>query len=143
MMNYILTRNIEEKQASIFDINPSLGLILTPKNADSSLLSVSKLYLLDDGFIRNAVLKRVDKKVNKLLLVYASYVESGDDDSGVMGIFLDELSKIRLELKIKYRIYLQEKDYELLCKKLDILENATKTRAVKDFSYEEKMGRAR
>ena len=65
-----------------------------------------------------------------------------DDSGGTCGLILDEIARFRNLLENKYQEYMEEEDFKLTLKKLEIIKNEVELRQRKIyeqiFSYDEK-----
>ena len=65
-----------------------------------------------------------------------SIIFESDDESGeAMDIALDEIEKFRSTVRNRYKEYMEKEKYDLLLKKIEIVENEIKIR--KQYLYKE------
>ena len=106
------------------------GFSVTPKNSANfeDMINVEKMILINPSLIEKLIFKKCNKTFNKILKML-SVVSSDDedDDTGYM-LILDELERFKNLLVNKYKQYMDEKEYELNIKKLELLEQEIENR---------------
>ena len=100
------------------------GFSVTPKNNSSfeDMINVNKMILINPSLIEKLIDKKCTKSFNKILQMISvvSSDEDDDDDTGYM-LILDEIERFKNLLINKYKHYMEEKEYELNIKKLELL----------------------
>ena len=109
------------------------------KSIDISILdgfdmaSKDKVFKINDSNIREIkiinkklanplVSKKVFKKYDKLIEYLTDVIVDDDDSGDTVRKALDRIEKFRLEIKIKYRNFLKQKELEQMGKKLVIMQ---------------------
>ena len=100
------------------------GFSLKPKNQlRYGSLKVCKLNIESPYFINNLLKRKVKRKLDFYFNYLITYLDDGTDDGTTdLRHALNDLTRYRGLVMNKYRSYLDEKYYELLLKKLTILE---------------------
>lgn len=114
------------------------GFSVKPKKNISfeDMINVSEMIIVNPSLIEKLILKKCNKSLIKIMNML-SIVSDDDDDTGY-AIVLDEISRLQSLLENKYKKYLEEKDYELMKKKILLIKQealSRKQRAL-DIEYE-------
>jgi len=133
---FLVVKNKDEKEIKYFEYDKIKGYNITPKNnvKFQDAINVNKMILINPTLIEKLIDKKIKRKFDyliNLLSVLYSNEESGSDG---LYLALDEVEKFRIELINKYRNYLETEKFELLLKKLAILEDELNLR-IKYLSY--------
>lgn len=107
------------------------GFSVKPKNQDSfeDMINVNEMILINPSLIEKLIAKKCNRTFDKILKML-SVVSSDDDDdtdSGYM-LILDEIERFKNILSNKYKHYMEEKEYEMTIKKLELLEQEVESR---------------
>lgn len=90
--------------------------------------AVKNIMIVDKKLANPLVSKKVFKNYDKLI-AYLTELLVDDDDSGEsFREALNEIEKFRLEIKIKYREFLKQKELEVMSKQLMTLQREAKIR---------------
>lgn len=120
-----------------FDYKNLDGYCLTAKEVVhfQDAVEISRLIVINPEFASSIAMKKIEKKFNRLINLIDVICNDDDEESDdSYRLALDEVAKFKSELKTKYRKILKEKEYELLLKKIDILEQELKLR-IKYLEY--------
>jgi len=118
------------------------GYKVNPKNSfPYKGIAVESMFLIKPSFIE----KIIKKKIKRKLEFYLNYlINLNDNDDGTSSrIALDELTRYKEAIEYKYRKFLDDKYFNLLNKKISLLEREIKMKMVKidikkNFILEEK-----
>ena len=81
------------------------------------------MILINPSLIEKMVDKKVKRKFNYLINLMSIVCDSESSDSDGLYLAKNEAEKLRMELLNKYKKYIDEQKFELLEKKLSILED--------------------
>lgn len=82
---------------------------------------VLNLKIMNKSLANRVVSKQVMKKYNKLISIVTELLVSDDDSGDSFREALNQIEKFRLEVKVKYREFLKQKELEMMAKQLTLL----------------------
>jgi len=100
------------------------GFSVKPKEGVSfeDMINVEKMILINPSLIEKLIDKKCSKTFDKILkMISVVSSDDEDDDSGYM-LILDEMERFKNLLINKYKQYMDEREYEMNIKKLELLE---------------------
>lgn len=131
---YFVVKGKKDSAITYFEYDKMEGYDLSPKKniKIKDAINVNKVVIINPSLMQKVAKKKIDLKFKKLLEFMAIIFDDDDDDDTTSGEAyregLNEISKLRLEAKVKYQKYMEEEDYKTLEKKLDILEQELNSR---------------
>ncbi len=110
------------------------------------MASKSKVFKIQDSNIREIkvvneklanplVSKKVFKQYDKLILLLTDLLTDDDDTGESLQEALNEIEKFRLQIKVKYREYLKQKELSKMSKQLKIIQNEANRRLIELNEY--------
>lgn len=138
-MNYKITKEQNTKKAQI-EIKKIRGFKIKPlNNVEYEGVKVNRLLIIKPSFVEKVLKRKTKRKLEKYLEFIISILDSDDgNNSGKIAIALNDLTRYKSIIKNKYRVYLDNLYYELLMKKIDVIEKELKVRKMYlDMSYQE------
>lgn len=149
---YLLTKECIGTSAQI-DYKKMRGFQVRPKNkVPYEGVVVNKMLLIKPSFIEKVLKRKIKRKLDCYLQFIIKILDdTDDDDEGAIDIALNDLSRYRATIQNTYRVFLEKRYYDLLMKKITVIENELKTkqmylRATYQDTYiehEEKKGKGR
>jgi len=146
---YLLTKEKKEMEVSI-DYKKMRGFQVKPKNnIPYDGVTVNKMLLIKPSFIEKVLKRKIKRKLDCYLQFIIKILEDADDDdSGAIDIALNDLTRYRKTIENNYRVFLDKLYYDLLMKKIKVIENELKMkqmylRATYQETYEETKGKGR
>lgn len=83
---------------------------------------IKNIKIIDVGLAKPLVSSYVNKKYKRLLAGLTELLISDDDTGESFRLVLDRIEKFRMEIKNKYRIFLEKKELEIMAKQLSALQ---------------------
>ena len=113
-------------------INNLEGFLMGSKNKIFTIggVSVSNIKIVDRLLVRPLVSKKVSSKFNKLISLLTDLIVSDDDTGDTFREALNQIEKFRLEIKNKYRNFLEEKELMMMSKKLKLLKKTAEVKLI-------------
>lgn len=105
------------------------GYSLIPKKQTFVIenTTINNIIVTDKKLVHNLVKKKASKRLNILILKLSLLLNADDDTGEAYEIVLDRVEKFRVEVRNKYRMYLEKEELKEMAKKLQILKDeATK-----------------
>jgi hypothetical protein len=130
--NYLLVKNNNNKEIVYIDYNKLDGFKIKPQNnVKYDGILVNKMIIIKPSFIEKTLKRKIKKKLDTYLQYIISVIESSDDtDASNLAIVLNDVERYRRLLRNKYRRYLDDKYFELLLKKIALLEQELKSKVL-------------
>lgn len=123
------------------------GLSVSPKKDFKldGMINVSKVTLYNPVLIKNYVSKKCKRNMDRILKLLKLLFDSDNTDPSSFMLALNEIEKFRQLIMFKYKEYMDKKEYNILIKKLEILEQEVKNKMnyvyQEEFYLEEKKGK--
>lgn len=138
-MNYKIAKEKKEKKAQI-EIKKIRGFKVKPlNNIKYDGVKVEKLLIINPSFVEKVLKRKTKRKLEKYLEFIISILDSDDgNNSDKIAIALNDLTRYKSIIKNNYRVYLDKLYYDLLMKKIDVIEKELRVRKMYlDMSYQE------
>lgn len=128
--SYSVSRNEKSHESVYFEYDQVDGYQVKPKVSKKDEIEVSKIVFVNDSMSEKIIRKKIDKKINNLLLQLHSFDENGDDEDGIKRSLMDA-EKLRLQIINNYVKYLGNTYQSLTIKKIQIIINQLRFRLYK------------
>lgn len=122
---FLVVKNKDSKEIKYFEYDKISGYNIkpNPKLKFQDAINVNKMILINPSLIEKMVDKKIKRKFDYLINLLSVVYENDDDTGEGLKLALDEAEKFRIELNNKYRQYINEEKFDLLQKKIAILED--------------------
>lgn len=87
---------------------------------------ITYINVVDTELAKTIVRKFVSTKYKKLIKTLTELLISDDDSGDTFRLALDKIEKFRMEVKNKYRRFLEKKELEIMAKQLSALQKQAK-----------------
>ena len=145
---YHIIKDSEDKSITYFEYDKIEGYDMSPKKniKIEDAINVNKVVIINPSLANKVAKKKVDIKFRKLVELLNVIFESDDDTGSAYHQGLDEVERLRQELVDKYKKHLSDDEYDIMDKKLGILEHELKVRLFylekeKEYVEEKEVGR--
>ena len=149
--NYLLVKNKFNKEIAYIDYDRVNGFKFKPVNKGDNTISVNQMVIISPTFIEKVLTRKTKRKL-ELYLEFIVKLLDEDDDTDITGLrsALNDITRYKDIVMHKYRVYLDQKYYELFMKKLSLLEyelkmkilhykdNVVDTEIKENYNYQEK-----
>lgn len=146
-VRYLVVKKKDSKELTYFEYDKLEGYDVTPKKNKpfQDSIQVNKMILINESLIQKMIQKKLNKRFQKLLCDVNLLFESDDETGTGLREVLNQLERFKMEVKNKYRKYMEKEELLLLGKKLSILQNEAKLRLyyLENEDILEKGGKAR
>ena len=138
---FVVKKDIKTDVITYMEYEKLKGLKFKPKSNVNfeDMISVNEMIVINPGLIEKLVSKKCSRTFKKILKMM-SLVSDDDDDSGYM-LILDEIERLKNLVINKYKNYMEEKEYDVLLKKLEMIKQEAEYRKNKilemNLSYED------
>ena len=149
--NYLLVKNKFNKEIAYIDYDRVSGFKFKPVNKGDNTISVNQMVIISPTFIEKVLTRKTKRKLE----LYSEFIVKlldEDDDTDITGLrsALNDITRYKDIVMHKYRVYLEQKYYELFMKKLSLLEyelkmkilhykdNVVDTEIKENYNYQEK-----
>ena len=122
---FLVVKNKDSKDIKYFEYDKISGYNIktNPKLKFQDAINVNRMILINPSLIEKMVDKKIKRRFDYLINLLSIVYENDDDTGEGLQLALDESEKFRNELCNKYKQYVKEEKYELLLKKIAILED--------------------
>ena len=120
--NYSLFREDKGNEVVYFEYDKVDGYKVTPKAKKKDSIEVSKIVFVNDSLSEKIIRKKIDKRIEKLLLEL-KLIEDGASDEGGIKRSLMDAEKLKVQIINNYIKYLGHTYQSLTLKKIQIIIN--------------------
>lgn len=122
---FLVVKNKDSKDIKYFEYDKISGYNIkpNPKLKFQDAINVNRMILINPSLIEKMVDKKIKRRFDYLINLLSVVYENEDGTGDGLQLALDEAEKFRNELCNKYRQYIKEEKFELLLKKIAILED--------------------
>ena len=122
---FLVVKNKNSKEIKYFEYDKVSGYNIkpNPKLKFQDAINVNRMILINPSLIEKMVNKKIKRRFDYLINLLSIVYENDDESGSGLQLALDEAEKFRNELCNKYKQYIKTEKYELLLKKIAILED--------------------
>ena len=120
--NYSLSRIKMGNELVYFEYDKIDGYKVMPKAKKKDSIEVNKIIFVNDSMSEKIIRKKIDKKINQLLLELKLIEEGASDEGGIKRSLMDA-EKLKVQIINNYVKYLGHTYQSLTLKKIQIIIN--------------------
>ena len=126
---YVIKKDAKTDVVTYMEYEKLKGLSVKPKNNVSfeDMINVEEMVIINPSLIEKLISKKCTKTFDRIIKMISIVQDDDDDDSGYT-LILDEIARFKNLLMSKYKDYMNEKEYELTLKKLELLKEEVEHR---------------
>ena len=119
---FVIKKDAKTDVITYMEYEKLKGFSVKPKNnvTFEDMINVDEMILINPSLIEKLITKKCTKTFDRIIKMISIVSDDDDDDSGYM-LILDEIERFKNLLVNKYQKYMEEKEYELNLKKLELL----------------------
>lgn len=119
---FVIKKDAKTDVITYMEYEKLKGFSVKPKNKVTfeDMINVNEMILINPTLIEKLITKKCTKSFDRIIKMVSVVSDDDSDDSGYM-LILDEIERFKNLLVNKYKKYMEEKDFELNLKKLDLL----------------------
>ena len=141
---FIVRKDAKTEVITYMEYENLKGFNVKPKHNINfeDMINVEEMIVINPGLIEKLVDKKCKRTFEKIITMISIASEEDDDDEGDASfmLILDEIERFKNLIINKYKNYIEEKEYETLLKKLEILKAEIERRRnyilEKELNYE-------
>ena len=141
---YVIVKDRKTEEIIYVSYLGRKGFGVKPRNhvLSDEMIKVNEMVIINPTLIRKLVDKKCKRTLEKIIRLLSFMYDDHDDSGGTCGLILDEIARFKNLLENKYQEYMEEEDFKLTLKKLEIIKNEVELRQRKIyeqiFSYDAK-----
>lgn len=144
---FVVTKDENTQTITYKEYDSLKGYDFKPKNklSKEDIINVDEMVIINPSLIEKLISKKCKKTLERILKLISFIYDDDETGEESVTLALNEIAKFKELLDTKYKEYMKEKEYKLMLKKLEILENEVKLRKLYLNSKEnsEKKGKGR
>ena len=141
---FIVKKDAKTEVITYMEYENLKGFNVKPKHNINfeDMINVEEMIVINPGLIEKLVDKKCKRTFEKIITMISIASEEDDDDEGDASfmLILDEIERFKNLIINKYKNHIEEKEYETLLKKLEILKAEIERRRnyilEKELNYE-------
>ncbi len=135
--HYYIYKKGNNKEIVYIDYDKLKGYNFLPKNnVKYDGITVNKMVIIKPSMIEKVLKKKIKKKLDLYLELIINFIDSDDSSSNdSLREALNDLSRYKNIVKYKYKKYLDEKYYNILLKKILLLEYELNSKLININQY--------
>lgn len=142
---YYISKKGNNGEIVYIDYDKLSGFNIKPRNnVKYDGIVVNKMIIIKPSMIEKVLKRKIKNKLNLYLNLIIQMIDNGNDTDGeTLREALNDLTRYKNIIDYKYKKYLDDKYFNLLKKKIELLEYELnmKLQLVNQYEYEEKKSR--
>ena len=127
---FVVTKDENTQTMTYKEYDSLKGYDFKPKNklSKEDIINVDEMVIINPSLIEKLISKKCKKTLERILKLISFIYDDDETGEESVTLALNEIAKFKELLDTKYKEYMKEKEYKLMLKKLEILENEVKLR---------------
>lgn len=127
---FVVTKDEITQTITYKEYDSLKGYDFKPKNklSKEDIINVDEMVIINPSLIEKLISKKCKKTLERILKLISFIYDDDETGEESVTLALNEIAKFKELLDTKYKEYMKEKEYKLMLKKLEILENEVKLR---------------
>lgn len=127
---FVVTKDENTQTITYKEYDSFKGYDVKPKNklSKEDIINVDEMVIINPSLIEKLISKKCKKTLERILKLISFIYDDDETGEESVTLALNEIAKFKELLDTKYKEYMKEKEYKLMLKKLEILENEVKLR---------------
>lgn len=127
---FVVTKDENTQTITYKEYDSLKGYDFKPKNklSKEDIINVDEMVIINPSLIEKLISKKCKKTLERILKLISFIYDDDETGEESVTLALNEITKFKELLDTKYKEYMKEKEYKLMLKKLEILENEVKLR---------------
>ena len=127
---FVVTKDENTQTITYQEYDSLKGYDFKPKNklSKEDIINVDEMVIINPSLIEKLISKKCKKTLERILKLISFIYDDDETGEESVTLALNEIAKFKELLDTKYKEYMKEKEYKLMLKKLEILENEVKLR---------------
>ena len=127
---FVVTKDENTQTITYKEYDSLKGYDFKPKNklSKEDIINVDEMVIINPSLIEKLISKKCKKTLERNLKLISFIYDDDETGEESVTLALNEIAKFKELLDTKYKEYMKEKEYKLMLKKLEILENEVKLR---------------
>ena len=127
---FVVTKDENTQTLTYKEYDSLKGYDFKPKNklSKEEIINVDERVIINPSLIEKLISKKCKKTLERILKLISFIYDDDETGEESVTLALNEIAKFKELLDTKYKEYMKEKEYKLMLKKLEILENEVKLR---------------
>ena len=127
---FVVTKDENTQTITYKEYDSLKGYDFKPKNklSKDDIINVDEMVIINPSLIEKLISKKCKKTLERILKLISFIYDDDETGEESVTLALNEIAKFKELLDTKYKEYMKEKEYKLMLKKLEILENEVKLR---------------
>lgn len=127
---FVVTKDENTQTITYKEYDSLKGYDFKPKNklSKEDIINVDEMLIINPSLIEKLISKKCKKTLERILKLISFIYDDDETGEESVTLALNEIAKFKELLDTKYKEYMKEKEYKLMLKKLEILENEVKLR---------------